>query len=252
MLASDRKLRAAFTSFPDPAQAGQRQRAIEASLTAALEGENLFAIAGGNPLFNIFVLEPDGTLRADTHAGSHSVGMNFKVRDYYRAFFDARNPRPRDYVHVAPSFLSMNDHRYKIAVSTRIWGEREELLGLLVANFTIGPRLIDVDMHQEPGDAAVLCPMDESEPSRGALDPETPGRYIAVLDRRYDGSRNDHPDEIDPSLLPDFQGIPTLNHASRGPEGGRLIDYHRVGETPMIVVLRRACPWPLSWLPDFR
>ena len=88
------------------------------------------------------------------------------VRDYYRAFFE--NDWPRDYVYVARSFRSVKDARYKIAVSTRIWGDRGELLGVLVANFTIGPRLIDVDMRQEPNDAAVLCPMDRSDPIRAS------------------------------------------------------------------------------------
>ena len=70
ILANDPRLRAAFASFPGPDQAGPRQRAIEAFLTDAVEDENLFGIAGGNPFINVFVLEPDGVLRADTQAGS--------------------------------------------------------------------------------------------------------------------------------------------------------------------------------------
>ncbi len=247
ILANDPRLRAAFA----PAPAGQRQRAIEAYLKSAIEGENLFGIAGGNPFINVFVLEPDGVLRADTQAGSASVGKNFKVRDYYRAFFDAENLRPHDHVYVAPSFLSVKDARYKIAISTRIWDDRDELLGVLVANFTIGPRLIDVDMRQEPGDAAVLCPMDQSDLARGAVDRRTPWRYIVVLDRRYDGGPRDRPSPVDPSRLPDFQGDPGLHHATGRTEGGKLVDYHRVGETHLVVMLRRDLPWPLSWIPDF-
>jgi hypothetical protein len=57
---------------------------------------------------------------------------------------------------------------------------------------------------------------------------------------------------VDPSRIPDFQGDPTLDHAKGGPWGGRLVDYHRVGDTHLVVMLGRACPWPLSWLPEFR
>lgn len=246
ILASDLRLRAAFSA---PDQAGQRRRAIEKFLKTAVESENLFGIAGGNPFVNVFVLGPDGVLLADTLPGSPSVGKNYSVRDYYRAFFE--NDWTRDYVYVARSFLSVKDGRYKIAVSTRIWGDRGELLGTLVANFTIGPRLIDVDLRQEPN-AAVLCPMDRSDPLRGVEDRARPWLYISVLDRRYTEDRNDQPFKVDPSRLPDFQGNPKLDKATAGPWGGQLVDYHRVGETHMVVEMRRKCPWPLSWLPEFR
>ena len=108
----------------------------------------------------------------------------------------------------------MKDNQYKIAVSTRIWDDRGKLLGLLVANFTIGPRLIDVDMRQEPGDAAVLCPMDQSDPlRRGSRTGCHPGDYISVLDRRYTVDWKDRPFTVDSSRLPDFQSDPKLVHA---------------------------------------
>lgn len=247
IMASDPRLRAAFASIP--AQDGQRQRAIEAYLKTAVEGENLFGIAGGNPLVNVFVIDRSGVLVADTLPESPSVGENRRVRDYYRTFFQTE--WPRDYVYVARSFRSVKDHRYKVAVSTRIWGDGDELLGVMVANFTIGPRFIDVDLSHEPN-AAVLCPMDKSDPVSGLEDPRPPWRYIFVLDSRYTVDGNDDPFEEDPSQLPDFQGDPTLLHARGGLRGGKFVDYHRVGETQMIGVTRRDGPWPLSWLPDFR
>jgi hypothetical protein len=259
ILAGDPRLRAAFTSFPapDPDQAARRRSAIERFLKTAVEGENLFGIVGGNPFVNIFVLEPDGVLLADSRSNRHAVGLRFAVRDYYRAFFEPAVPRPRDEVYVARSFRSVNDGLYKIAISTRVWDDRGTLLGILVANFTIGHRLIDVDLRHELGDVAVLCPMDHSHPA-GTREP-VPGvdnrgplwPYIAVLDRRYAGNAGDQPATFDASLLPDFQGNPALVHASRGPWGGRFVAYHRVGQTHMVVVLRHPCPWPLSWLPEF-
>jgi hypothetical protein len=252
ILASDPRLHLAFASFPSPAEAGPRQRAIEAFLRTAFEHENLFGITGGNPFANVFVLEPDGVLRADTMAHSPAVGTNYAVRDYYRALFEPRYQEQPDYVYVARSFRSAKDGRYKIAVSTRICGDRGELLGVLVANFTIGPRLIDVDMHQETSVVAVLCPMDESDPARAADERRPPWHYIHILDRHYDGSPEDRPITVDSSLLPDFQGDLTLAHATAGPAGGRLVDYQRVGHTHMIVIVTRNCPFPLSWLPEFR
>jgi len=107
-------------------------------------------------------------------------------------------------------------------------------------------------MRQEPNDAAVLCPMDRADPVREVEDRARPWRYISVLDRRYTVDWKDQPFTVDPSRLPEFQSDPTLVHATGGPGGGKLVDYHRVGETHMVVVTRRDCPWPLSWLPDFR
>ncbi len=121
----------------------------------------------------------------------------------------------------------------------------------MVANLTIGPRLIDLDIRDEPGEAAVLCPMDRSKPLQGIDDRRPPWPYIAVLHRRYTGDATDRPVGIDASKLPEFGPGVGLDQASRGPWGGRIVDYRRVGRTHMIVVLSRPCPWPLSWLPEF-
>ena len=154
-------------------------------------------------------------------------------------------------MYVARSFRSVNDSRYKIAVSIAIRGDRDELLGVLVANFTIGPQLVDLDLRQEAANVAVLCPMDGSDPIRGEESRRPSSRYLSVLDRHYTGRPGDQPIVVESSLLPDFQGDATLDHAEGGP-GGVLVDYHRVGRTHLIVAMRRPCPWPLSWLPKFR
>ncbi|MFO0889112.1 MAG: serine/threonine protein kinase [Isosphaeraceae bacterium] len=247
LLAMDQGLRQALASFP--AQAERRREAVEGFLHEAIEAKNLFGIAGENPLVNVFVLQPDGVLLADTEDGSKSIGKSYRVRDYYQALAGPGHDRPRDDVYVARSFQSQNDDRYKIAVSTRIWGDDGKLMGILVANFTIGPRLIALDMTQEP-DATVLCPMDESDPVHDREDRHPPWPYISVLDRSYQGSPKDSPlQELESSWLRELQRNPNRRHASEGPLGGRIVDYHRVGETHMIVKLSRRCPWPLSWLP---
>jgi eukaryotic-like serine/threonine-protein kinase len=251
ILANDPRLRAAFASFQgqDRAQA-HRRVAIEQFLKTAVESENLFKIVGVNPLVNVFVLNPDAILVADTLPASPAVGKSYSVRDYYRGFFE--KDRNRDYVYVARSFKSEKDDRYKIAVSTRIWDDKRNLLGYLVANFTIGPRLIDVDLRQEPSAATVLCPMDRSDPRTPRPEPAENWQYISVLDRQYTMDWKDEPIQVGASRVSDFKKNPGLFHAARGPEGGKLVDYQRVGESHMVVVARRTCPWPLSWLPNFR
>ena len=245
------KLRAAFAKFPGPARDVLDQGAIEEFLKAAIEVGNLFGVADGDPFANVFVLGPDGLLLADTLPGSPTVGSNRRVRDYYQAFF-AGNDWKSDHVYVARSNESVRDKRWKIAVSTRIWDDNHNLLGILVANFTIGPRLIDVDLREESIDAAVLCPMDLSDPIRGIDDPGPPWSYIYVLDRRYTVDWGAKPFLADPSGISNFQSDPSLVHGTSGPRGGKLVDYHRVGKTHMVVVTRRNLPWPLSWLPDSR
>ena len=249
ILATDQRLRASFDAFPAPERARPRQIAIETFLATAVDRENLFGIAGGNPLVNIFILDRDGVLLADTLPDSQSIGKHYQVRDYYRTLVQEGWPPDRPYV--ARSFLSTKDNLFKIAVSTQIWRADGNLLGILVANFTIGPRLIDVDLRDEPN-AIVLCPMDRSDPVREVEDRDKSWRYIGVLDSRYAVEGEHQPLTLDQSVLPDFQGTPALAHATAGPWGGKLVDYHRVGETSMVVVMTRRCPWPLSWLPGIR
>ena len=249
IMANDSRLRAAFATNPKQAEASRTRTAIEAFLHTSLEKENLFGIAGGNPLVNIFVLDPAGVLLADTEPNSPSVGRNYRVRDYYVTLFE--HEWPRDHVYVARSFLSMKDNQYKIALSTRIWDD-DKLLGALVANFTIGPRLIAVDMRQEPGDATVLCPIDESDPTQGIDNRVPPWRFSSVLDRRYAPDGANRPFMMDSQGLVNFQRDPKLDHLATGPAGGELVDFHRVGQTHMVIVMRRTCTWPLSWRPFFK
>ncbi len=136
-------------------------------------------------------------------------------------------------------------------ILARIWGGRDDFRGILVANFTIGSRMIDVDLRHEPN-AAVLCPMDRSDPVNGVEDPGPPWRYIVVLDGRYTEDWKGKPFDVGSSRLPDFQSDPTLIQVTGGLVGGSVVDYHRVAETNMVVVMRRKCRWPLSWMPDFR
>ena len=89
-------------------------------------------------------------------------------------------------------------------------------------------------------------------PSAGSRTRSPPGLTSSFSTDVTRWSWKDRPFEVDPSHLPDFQGDPTLVQASGGLEGGQFVDYHRVGDSHMIVVMRRNGPWPLSWLSNLR
>jgi hypothetical protein len=57
------------------------------------------------------------------------------------------------------------------------------------------------------------------------------------------------PEEFQSPILTHFQRDSKLRQLTFGPSGGNVVEYRRVGSTNMIVVSKRACPWPLSWLP---
>ena len=77
---------------------------------------------------------------------------------------------PREYAHVARSFRSVKRCPVQDRGLDEDLGTIRRASGVLVANFTIGPRLIDVDVRQETNVAAVLCPMDRSDPQQGTVD----------------------------------------------------------------------------------
>lgn len=246
-LADNRELGAALRPSPAPDDLSRRRRATQAVLDD-LDLQIWFELAGGNPLVNILVLDPAGVELADTLTDRPISQRPFHMRDYFRGVNAAS--LPRDHVHVARTFESIKDGRHKIAVSTRIWGDSDELLGVVVANFTIGPKLLGFDLGQETADAVVLCPRDLSVPATEKReDAATPWRYAVVLDRQYAVGEPSAPADVVAVELEEFQRQRELPHVSVGLHAGRLTDYHRVGETELVVRIRRDAPWPFAWWP---
>jgi serine/threonine-protein kinase len=246
-LARENKLRAAFEDHQGPANVARRQVAVQEFLSS-VDVEKWFDVAGGNPFVNVFILDEHGVELADNLPRSSAIGKRFDVRDYFQALI--HDGVPNDYVHVARSFQSMMDDRYKIAVSTGIWNNDHQLLGVLVANFSIGHGLLGFDLSLESNEAFVLCPIDQSNPKTGQF--ELPGhdwRYSAILARNYQDNSTTIPQEIESPILTRFQGDPELLQTTVGPSGGKVVEYRRVGSTNMIVVIERVCRWPLSWWP---
>ena len=116
-----------------------------------------------------------------------------------------------------------------------------------MANVTIGWRLVDLDMRHELAGAALVSPVDWTY-SEWEHDP--PDRYAIVLSRSYP--------ESDTSSEPIWQSgeqLPRMARFEQDPElsdeveylrEGAMTNYHRVGKTPLVVVLRHPYPWPLS------
>jgi serine/threonine protein kinase len=246
-LAKESKLGAAFQDHQGRADFARRQAAVQQFLSS-VDVDKWFDVAGGNPFVNVFILDEQGVELADNLSENAAIGKRFDVRDYFQALI--QGGAPSDYVHVARSFQSLKDNRYKIAVSTGIWSNDHRMLGVLVANFSIGHRLLGFDLSLESNEAFVLCPIDPSNPKTGQFEP--PGndwRYSPILARNYPDDTTVIPEEVQSPILTHFQRDPKLRQSTIGPRGGKVVEYRRVGSTNLIVASERACPWPLSWLP---
>src|SRR5262249_39173061 len=152
-------LRTALEKLDD----SERKAAIKAFLSAE-NVKNRFNVAGEYPFVNLFILDKDGRELADNadNAGkSETIDHNFHFRDYFQELIKNEVPTDSDKsrVHVSRWFISNNDHRHKIGVSTRIYSNNDTLLGLLVATFPEGHRLVEFDLEHESNEAFVLCPI---------------------------------------------------------------------------------------------
>lgn len=199
-----------------------------------------FDLTDTRPLFNVYVQGPDGRLLADSNDENLEwIGRDFSLRDYFRGVSRVG----RDEVYVSRAYHSLKDGHYKIAVTTRVW-DGDRFLGLLAANITLGPTLVDLDMKHEPEGASIVSPMDWTydERERGPSRPRAP--YIVALDARYEDT-NFEPIFLDDRQLPlmaRFEDSPSLVEAVDYLTGGALTHFRRVGRTPLVLVLRQPYP----------
>ena len=88
---------------------------------------------------------------------------------------------PSDFVHVARSFQSWTEHRDNITVSTGIWSNDHRRVGVVVANYSIGNRVLGFH-RRKSNEAFVLWPIDPSNPGQGQREPpEMEWRHIVTL-----------------------------------------------------------------------
>ncbi|MFO0908957.1 MAG: serine/threonine protein kinase [Isosphaeraceae bacterium] len=210
-----------------------------------------FGLTGGNPLVNVLVMDEQGLILADSQSRSPAIGIAYPLRDYFRGLMDDPTSHPRNATVVSRAFQSRADGRYKLAVSTRVW-DGERCLGLFVANITLGSRLVLLDMTEEPEGAAVVSPMDWTYFAAGqGISPRLPP-FIAAFHRNYaQVGPEERPFWADPGAfnrLVEFDVHPERLEAEQAFRDGGVVDYARVGRTPLVVVLRQPYPWPARWV----
>jgi hypothetical protein len=226
----------------------QLRSALDAFLREATKDYNYwFDLTDSKPLYNVYLLDPTGILLADTISGGSSfLGKDFGRRDYFRRLFEPPLAADPQAVNVSRVYHSIKDNHYKYAIATRVWDE-DQCIAVLVANVTIGWRLVDLDMRMEHAGAALVSPVDwtYSESERNP-----PHRYVVVLSRAYQDSGSEFaPIWRSGAELPKmtrFEQEPGLSEDAELARDGAMTNYQRVGKTPLVVVLRHPYPWPLN------
>ena len=238
-------------------QPGERRHALDQFLAKTAEDYNYrFVFTGSQPLFNLYVFDSEGKLLADTNKYEHSsdwLDKDFHLRDYLAGL--NRPKLKHDDVYVSRVYRSVTDRHYKIAVSRRIW-DGPECLAVLGVNVTVGWRLVDLDMRDELPGARLVSPMDWSYSERHVPPLQQCAPYVVAMDRTYpDADANFDPVWLSPEQVPQmpfFGQDPDRTEAVDFFHDGAVTNYHRVGKTPLVVVLRHPYPWPFSWVLGFR
>lgn len=247
-VAKDAELRRRWRAFPEDSldqRADLREFLIGVSKTCAQR----FGMTGGNPLVNVLLMNTKGVILADSAENSASVGLPFPQRDYFRSVMNPSRPLPKSATSVSRAFRSVVDGRYKIGVSSRVW-DGDECLGLFVANVTLGPRLVLLEMTEEPEGAVVVSPIDWSYAPPGSPSPSRRPPYLAAFHQSYAKTELEPiwPDRSRFTRLDDFERDPLLKAEKVAFRHGGVTDYHRVGETPLVVLMYQAYPRPARWL----
>jgi hypothetical protein len=222
-------------------------RALSSFLRETTEDFNYrFDLTGGSPLYNVYLLDAKGVLLADTHPDETWLGQNFSGRDYFQGLsrIPSNLKRGEGSVYVSRIYQSVKDKHYKIAFAARVW-DNSVCVGVLVANISIGPGIIDMQMLDEPVGATVVSPSDPQSPQPISPQAEQIPEYIRALDRN-NPKESLTASSFDADRLPGIKrfGDPEVLAVSEHFLGGSAVDYCRVTGTPMVVVLQR--PYPLT------
>jgi eukaryotic-like serine/threonine-protein kinase len=206
-----------------------------------------FTRPGENPpIINWFVMDPQGTIRADSYEDPKSVGKNYTFRDYYAALVGEGAPADRDAVYVSRVYESEQDDRYKFTVITRVWQD-DVLLGLVGASLAVDVRLAALDMAVEWPGARLAGPVDKA-PRSGAARPEDEPAYVVVLDRDY-AVPGQKPRASGAANLAAFAHDSALRESvDPFSRGGFLVTSARVGDSHFVALVERPYPWPIHML----
>jgi serine/threonine-protein kinase len=204
---------------------------------------------GRKPLVNLFIINPEGFLIADSSPMSRSVGMNFKQWDYYVKLVK-EPPADKEAVYSSPVFKSQQDGFFKFAVITRIW-DGAKILGLLAATIPTDSEMVALDMQEEAEGALLACPMDWTYTDEKVVPRELRHDFIAVLHRDYRSPGVD-PIWVTDHKLGTLRGFANnrwrVQATDRFPGNGGFVDYARVGDSHFVVVVEQPYPWPINLL----
>jgi serine/threonine-protein kinase len=207
-----------------------------------------FTRPGENPsIINWFVMDPQGTILADSYEDPKSVGKNYGFRDYFAGLMrDA--PTAPGAVYLSRVYQSEQDERFKFTAITRI-EEAGQVVGLLGASLAIDDRLVALDMIRERPGACIVGPMDRNRKPGQLGGPDELAPYVVVLHRDY-ASAGQRPSAIADGRLTKLEAFaldPTLEEASDMlTRSGCCVHYARVGDSSFVVVVEESYPWPLS------
>jgi serine/threonine protein kinase len=217
------------------------QRAgLEQYLNSARSEFNHWFGLQGQPLVNLFILDANGTLLADSNLDSISIAMNYRRWDFW-----VRIPNESDPVYVSKVFVSYRDGKYRFAVITPIWDDDGREIGRLVATKPVNYPLVVLDLKDEAAGTALVSPMDWSYQGRATSFPAPKPNYIVVLDGDQ-SIRRLHPKwvaEDHLSKLNAFEADPNLQEEMAVWTGNACFtNYHRVGRTHFVVLIERPYP----------
>ncbi len=200
------------------------------------------------PIVNWFVMNPDGTVLADSYEDPRSVGRNYDFRDYYRGARGLDPARDRWAVYLSRVYQSEQDGRFKLSATTRVW-DGDRVLGFVGASLAVDSRMVALDMRREQLGAALLGPADPNRRPGGP--PEDAPEFVVVLHRDY-GVAGQRPAAVtgrEADRLRDFAADPARTTAADpfGPRG-TFVHYARAGDSHFVVLVERPYPWPLGLL----
>ena len=129
-------------------------------------------INGRSPFHLWFVLDSQGVLRAQHSGtgGSTDLEGSFEWRDYFkgaRLLADRRSPG----THISRAFKSESDGHHKFAFSSPVYGERGELLGVVVAGIESNAYLGLLEPDATQSTIVLVAPRDHE---RGQSEPPSP------------------------------------------------------------------------------
>jgi serine/threonine-protein kinase len=202
------------------------------------------------PIINWFVMDPQGTIVADSSADPNSVGKNYSFRDYFRGGIQSRMLGDQGGVYISRVYESEQDDRFKFTAITKIVGPGK-LYGLLGASLAVDSKLVALDMKKEPTGAMIVGPTDPNT----RLSDQKPARelppFVVVLHRDYDlpGQKPKSVSSRQLTCLNLLASEPARHEVSDRLAGeGSFMHYARVGDSGFVVMVERPYPWPIGLL----